>query len=200
MGRGGLQCPCSKTIITMYCRGYISVAKACIFKRVYVHGDQDRETHCGACEMSWRIGNNGAKVFSPKMYEGALVAWNLIVMGGGVCSSFFFLFSLHASEKGGGAGREIVALLLCWVPGSLLQYCTQYSDHLASQGALWSLQWCQSEKWATPSRLARRWLPARSERWSAVSSFDRNSIQTGWWAGSLVFVLICVYDTISLYV
>lgn len=39
----------------------------------------------------------------PKMYEGALDAWNLIVVGG-FCSSFFSLLSLHASGK--GAGRE----------------------------------------------------------------------------------------------
>lgn len=95
---------------------------------------------------------------------------------GGGCSSFFSLFSLHASEKGGGEGREVVAPLPCWVPGLLLQYRTQYSDHLVSQGALWSLQWCQGEKRATPSHLARRWLPARSECWSAVSSFDRNPL------------------------
>lgn len=186
-GRGGLQCPCSKAIVTMYCRVYISIAKACILKRACVHGDGDRWTRSGICEMGWRIGNNGAKVPSPKMYEGALDAWNLIVMEGGGCSSFFSLFSLHASEKGGGEGREVVALLLCWVPGLLLQYRTQYSDHLASQGALWSLQWCQGEKRATPSRLARRWLPAHSECWSAVSSFDRNPLWTGWWAGGLLF-------------
>jgi len=120
------------------------------------------------------------------MYEGALDAWNLIVVGG-FCSSFFFLFSSHANDNRGGEGREVVAPLLCWVPGSLLQYRTQYSDHLANQGALWSLQWCQSEKRATPSRLARRWLPARSQCWFAVSSLDRNPLWAGWWAGGLLF-------------
>lgn len=155
MVRGGLQCPCSKTIITMYCQGYISVAKACILKRVCVRGDGDWRAHSGICEMSWRTENNGAKVPSLKMYEGALDAWKSHCHRG---LSFFLLFpfSLCASEKGGGEGREVVSPLLCWVPGLLLQYCTQYSDHLASQGALWSLQWCQSEKRATPPRLARQ--------------------------------------------
>lgn len=96
-----------------------------------------------------------------------------------------------------GAGRKAAALLLCWVPDLLPQYRAQYSDHLASQGALWSLQWCQSEKRATPSRLGRRWLPACIECWSAVYPCNRNPFRAGCWAGGFLFLLICVYKTIS---
>lgn len=199
-GRGGLQCPCSTTIITMYCRGYVSVAKACIFKRVCAHGDgTDRHI---LVFVKWA---EASETMEPRSLlrrcmrgrwtPGILLSWG--GGGGGVLPSFSFFPCMRARK---GAGREVVALLPCWVPGSLLQYRTQYSDHLASQGALWSLQWCQSEKRATPSRLARRWLPARSECWSAVSSSDRNPLWAGRWAGGLLFVLICLYMRISLYV
>lgn len=114
---------------------------------------------------------------------------------------FFLLFPFFPCVRvRKGAGRKAVALLLCWVPGSLPQYRTQYSDHLASQGALWSLQWCQSEKRATPSCLGRRWLPAHTECWSAVSPCNRNPFWAGCWAGGLLFLLImCIQDYFLVY-
>lgn len=121
--------------------------------------------------------------------------WNLLVLGGFVLPSFAFFPRIRAGK--GRGWRAGAAPPPCWVPGSLLQYRAQYSAHLASQGALWSLQWCQSEKRATPPRLARRWLPARSQCQPAVSSFDRNPLRTGWWAGVRLFASVCAYNTIS---
>lgn len=126
---------------------------------------------------------------------GISVSWH-----GGDCSSFFFLLFLACEWEKRRGGEAIVTPPPCRVPGSPLQYCTQYSDHLASQGSLWSLQWCQSEKRAKPSRLARRWLSARSKCWSAVSSFAINLLWTVWWAGGLHFVLVFVYKTLSHYI
>lgn len=142
-------------------------------KKGAVHGD-GTHGHSGIWEMSRRTANKGAKVPSRRCMRGRWMPGISLSWGGFVLPSFPFFPCMRAGK--GRGGRAGVPPLPCWVPGSLLQYRTQYSDHLASQGALWSLQWCQSEKRATPSRLARRWLPARSECQPAASSFDRNPL------------------------
>lgn len=193
-GGGGLQCPCSVAITTKYCRGYIFVAEACILKRACVCGARG-DRHVLAF-VKWA---DGLETIEPRSLLWRCIRGHWmpgISLSWGVEGVLFPFFLCVRMRK--GAGREAVAPPPCWVPGSLLQYRTQYSDHLASQGALWSLQWCQSEKRATPSRLGRRWLPAHTECWSAVSSCNRNPLPAGRWAGGLLFLLMCVYKTICL--